>query len=402
MRGVLELCEQLLLLERRVRADTLSRLASAGILVVPSEISDAAESEGDESDDGPGGVDGGVQNKMMSMLSKSMTTAIAEPGSASAVVPIVIEPPYEFADAIRWLQIYDPQAAQAAVGERKEIIGRIALGLDMPPEQLLGLSDANHWTGWLIDDRSWTENIQPVAEMLKNDLSSSYLRPKIKTTGLDPLLFRVGYDATKVITPPDRFAVGKDAYDRMSISQETLRTLGGFTEKDKPSDEEKAERIGVAVRDGGLAITGVPTLRAGAQPETGIEAPTGDEQPEPTPAPEGPPAAGPPQTGSEAPANGGLSLARSMALFRCRELAGSRLRGKLGERAPDVANHSLPGALSARLKSIHASSAPQLVQGGAGCLLVALVTSGMEPSEAQKIAEELEAEAAGTLFDAQR
>jgi hypothetical protein len=42
------------------------------------------------------------------------------------------------------------------------------------------------------------------------------------------------------------------------------------------------------------------------------------------------------------------------------------------------------------------------VQGGAGCLLVALVTSGMEPSEAQKIAEELEAEAAGTLFDAQR
>jgi hypothetical protein len=36
-----------------------------------------------------------------------------------------------------------------------ECIERIAIGLDMPPEILIGLQDANHWTAWQIDEQTW-------------------------------------------------------------------------------------------------------------------------------------------------------------------------------------------------------------------------------------------------------
>jgi hypothetical protein len=257
MKGVLDLCEELLLLTRAVRARARSRLAGSGILFISEDFSHAPlEATGDEDID----VD-----PILADLRDAMVAPITNEGAASAVVPIVVRgPTAAIKDGVKHLQIIDPTQIYPETGLRYECIKRIALGLDLPPEVLLGMTDANHWTGWLVDDQTWKAHGQPLANQMVNDLTTSYFLPELRSKGKeDWATFSIQYDASAVVNHPDRGKDAKDVYDRRAIGKEALRDATGFDENDAPTEDELQEMIGVAVHDGSLAMFGEPSVKAG-------------------------------------------------------------------------------------------------------------------------------------------
>lgn len=335
LKGVLDLCEELLLLTRAVRARARSRLAGTGILAISEDFSHSPlEATPDEDVD----IDPFLHD-----LRDAMLAPLSNEGAASQIVPIVIRGPTDaINNGLRHLQIVDPTQLYPETGLRYECIKRIALGLDMPPEILLGLTDANHWTGWIIDDQTWKAHGQPAANQLVNDLTTSYFLPELREQGVaDWEMYAILYDASDVVNHPDRAKDAKDLYDRRAIGKEALRDATAFDEADAPTQDELNEMIGVAVRDASLAVYGIPSVKAGGiEPEPGeVVAPAGQAG-----TPEGPQSGaevepGPPAGGENgnqpgeaeagdlqaALAASRIAGAGDLAVLRFREQAGNRI-----------------------------------------------------------------------------
>jgi hypothetical protein len=340
MKGVLDLCEELLLLTRAVRARARSRLAGTGILAISEDFSHSPlEAVPDEDID---------MDPFLRDLRDAMLAPIKNEGAASQIVPIVVRgPTAAIKDGIRHLQIVDPTQLYPETGLRYEIIKRIALGLDLPPEILLGLADANHWTGWIVDEQTWKAHGQPIANQLVNDLTTSYFLPSLREMNKPNWeMYAILYDASDVINHPDRGKDALDAYNARAIGKEALREAKGFDEADAPTPDELNEMIGVAVRDGSLALYGIPSVKAGGiEPEAGevVSPSAGGTVGTPETGPQtgaevepGPPAGGANGNGNEpgegaagnlnAAAAARVAGAADLAVLRFREQAGNRIR----------------------------------------------------------------------------
>lgn len=416
MKGVLDLCEELLLLTLAVRARARSRLASAGILLVADEISyTPLEPVTDEDIE----VD-----PLLADLTAAMMAAIQNEGSPSAVVPIVVRAPQDVINngGIKHIQIVDPTQLYPETGLRRECIERIAIGLDMPPEILLGMSDANHWTVWMIDEQTWKAHGQPIANQFVNDLTAAYFRPQLRAEGVqDWQRFAIAYDASAIINHPDRFSDAQKAFDRRAIGKAALRDAGGFAEDDAPTEDELNEMIGVAVRDGSLALYGIPSVKAGGietQPGE-VVSPTGEAGvPTTTPTTGAEVEPGPPAADAPSPDEGlrgslsSLEAARiagaaDLALLRAREAAGNRLRS-LAKRNPelralveDVPARDVAAVLGPEnVRALGITDARELVGGAADLLGETIKLWRIDLNGATSlIAEQLTQHAARTLFE---
>jgi hypothetical protein len=421
MQGVLDLCEELLLLTRAVRARARSRLAGSGILAISEDFSYAPlEPVGDE--------DIRV-DPLLSDLTKAMVTPIQNEGTASAVVPLVLRGPTDAIDkGIKHIQIVDPTQLYPETGLRTECIHRIALGLDMPPEILEGKTDANHWTAWQISDDEWQSHGQPVASQLVNDLTSAYFAPELRSRGVaDYRRYKIAYDPSDVINKPDQTKNAQSLYDRRAVSKEYLRRSHGVDEADAMPEDELNETIGVAVRDGSLALYGIPSVRAGGiEPEPGVVedagvAPTGEPVKDTTGASSepGPPAEGVKPDASDLQASGNgrrngaeaLALARlagaaDLAVLRAREAAGNRIKSR-AKRDPEtaalvegVAARDIAATLGRDRVRALGISERELVESALPLLEETLRLWGVLDAEAVRlIAEKIEQHAVRTLYD---
>ncbi len=338
MMGVLELCEELLLLTQSVRARARSRLAGSGILLIDDRISPPpAEAKPDEDPQ---------QDPFIAALTRAMTLPIVNEGAASQVVPLTIRVPVpesgRVEDLMHHLQIIDPTQLYPETGLRYECIKRIAIGLDMPPEILLGMEEANHWTAWQIDEQTWKGHGAPKAIQLCDDLTSSYFRPYLRDVLKLPdwEKYTIAYDAADIINHPDRGKDALSAYADRAIGKEALRKYLGFEEDDAPTKDELAEMIGIATRDAGLAWFGTPSPRSG-----GVEVAPGEiENADSNGGAPGPQKGGevektPPQqkpdldTDVVAALVSRIAGASDLALLRTREAAGAKVRS-LAKRDP--------------------------------------------------------------------
>lgn len=401
MKGVLDLFGELLLLQEAVAARVKSRLSAAGILFIPEEITipsqDTQAADEDILDD-----------PLLNELVESANAAIREPGTASAVVPIIARVAGDWIEKIKHIQFFDPAVAYPETGLRNEVIRRIAMGIDMPPEILLGLADSNHWTSWQIDEQTARAHIFPICQMLCDDLTSAYLRPEAKKAGIDDWEnLVVGFDASAIVVSPDRAKDAIALYREGELSGETLRESSGFDDSDAPAAEEKRKWIGLQLKDAKLALDGVeatpppPQLPPGALP--------GDD-PVPVPAPEkGPPPAQPGKNGAPMVATAGASPevervlgAADLAVTRARGLAGARLRSKLdGDRKAEfvpVANHDLAAALGGDLVLSFNVPMTKLVQGSTVELESMMRGLGFDGDMAQAFCSQIEIHAAQTLL----
>jgi hypothetical protein len=395
LRAVLDIAEELILLTAAVRSTAVSRVLK-GIIVVPSEIAPAPPEDGLDEDP--------ELNVFTQKLVEHITAQIQDPGSASAQTPLYMEGGYDYIDRVRWIELHNTATDYMEKDLRLEAIDRLALGLDLPPEALKGLSDANHWTGQQVKFDMWQTHGKPLADQFAMDMNDAYLRPALKEENEDYEDIYIGYDDSQVVVSPDQTAVADEAMDRAAISFTGYRKLKGIPEDMAPSTEEKDFVFGLKTRDPVVA-----GLEKQAPPVAGPTAPPGVHQAQPGTPP--------------APTNGrvvsrqeariaSINGAAHMALRQCRSKAGARLRTATQEHRCSECQDSINGVPNAIVASVlgmqgiadqlekMAKRDPiQLVHGGTDDFRATLEEWGVPASNTTVLCELLEAYAARTLFD---
>jgi hypothetical protein len=380
LRASLDICEELVLLTLGIRARIRSRLSGAGILAIDADVTLPAAEESDDSD----------EDAFIRTLGEHLMEPIGDEGSASAVVPYLMRIPTagrKISDLIQHIKVHDPNEEFPERGMRQEAVQRLATGLDLPPEVLLGLSGANHWTSWQIDEQSW-ELLQPTVQQWADDLAGAYLRPAAKDIGYDNWMnVTLAYDEAEVVTRPDRTKDASMAHDRLVLSDAAYREAGGWQEEDAPSEEEWLKRVGIKIRDPGLIPGGTP-----AQPTQS------DSQAPPQEPPAEPP--GPTQPSGASMIAG----AAEFAVERARELAGSRIRTRSKQCGPcQAAINGYPNSLVAAVLGPSQTTATageeiELVRGAGEGLARLLTRRGVDTETATRLGVMVEEHAANTLY----
>lgn len=249
LRGLLDMCAELLLLNRTFRATARSRL-NAGALYLPDGLSVAAtpdpnypydESDGLYAEPTPEEA----ADEFEDQLIDAMTTPIRDEDSASAVVPLIIRGPAELGDKIKQFKFersFDP-----ALAERSDrVLERILQGLDVPKDVITGLANVKYSNALQIDEALYKAHIEPLMLLIADALTVVYLRPYLKANGYsdaDVDRIVVWYDPSAVSTRNDRAADADAGFDKMAISYETWRRAHGFSDSDAPSPTELGLRL---------------------------------------------------------------------------------------------------------------------------------------------------------------
>jgi hypothetical protein len=389
MRAALDIAEELVILTQAVRATAVSRMTN-GAFLVPQEISPgAAESIGDEDPE---------NDPFLADMIEHWTGQIENAGSPEATLPWLLSAAYEYLDRIRWVPMHDPQNDYLERDLRKEAVERLARGFDMPPEVLLGLSDANHWAARQILDDMWRSHGAPIAEQFCDDLNEAYLRPALREANYEGWsTVVIGYDETNVVIKPDRGQSAIDAWNVGAIGSKAVRRDNGYTEDDAMSDEERDIWLAIKMRDPQLLPSDVAPPLRGPTPAPGS----------PAPADQGPPAPGPEGVSrQERTASARIIGAAEMALLRCREVAGSRILSYRNS-CPDCLQPAAdaPKALVAAvlgqdvLAELNVPQPMKLVTGGTDGFRSLLTDWGFSTSQAEALCEMVTVYAAKTLFD---
>lgn len=249
MRGLLDMCAELLLLNRTFRATARSRL-NAGALYLPDGLSVAASPDPDYPYDDENAINPGVtaeeaQDEFEDALMDAMTTPIRDEDSASAVVPLIIRGPAELGDKIKQFKFersFDPALAQRA----DRVLERILQGLDVPKDIVTGLANVKYSNALQIDEALYKAHIEPLMLLIADALTVVYLRPALIASGFaeaDVQRLVIWYDPSQVATRNDRAADADAGFDRMAVSYETWRRAHGFSTADAPDAKELAIRM---------------------------------------------------------------------------------------------------------------------------------------------------------------
>ena len=249
LRGLLDLCAELLLLNRTFRATARSRL-NAGALYLPDGLSVASQGDGDfpyDSEDGigPNFTAEEAEDEFEEQLMDAMTTPIRDEESASAVVPLIIRGPAELGDKIKQFKFersFDP-----ALAERSDrVLERILQGLDVPKDIVTGLANVKYSNALQIDESLYKAHIEPLMLLIADALTVMYLRPYLIATGFEESEVNrivVWYDPTAIATRNDRATDADAGFDRMAVSANSWRRAHGFSDADAPTPKEIALRL---------------------------------------------------------------------------------------------------------------------------------------------------------------
>lgn len=229
-RSSLPVLRELVGLTMAISGQTDSRLAGAGVFIVPESAAKVLKRAMGLPEDGP-------DDPFTDALIEAMMTPISDRSSAAAYVPLVIVAPDDSADKFQHIT-FDKEFDAEMRPLREEAIGRLALGQDAPPELLLGVGGMNHWGAWLVREDVITTHIEPPLALLCDAITTQYLRPALLAAGIgqdtvDELV--VWYDVSHMIARPNRSADAQAIYDKGELSGEALRRENGFDEGDAPA-----------------------------------------------------------------------------------------------------------------------------------------------------------------------
>lgn len=248
LRGLLDLCAELLLLNRTFRATARSRL-NAGALYLPDGLAASSMPIGDmpysdEQDVDPALLAEEAEDNFENELIDAMTTPIKDEDSASAVVPLIIRGPAELGEKIKQFKFersFDPALAQRA----DRVLERILQGLDVPKDIVTGLANVKYSNALQIDEALYKAHIEPLMLLIADALTVVYLRPYLVANGYSPSEVErvvVWYDPSAIATRNDRAADADMGFDKGAISFDTWRRAHGFSDADAPTADETVLR----------------------------------------------------------------------------------------------------------------------------------------------------------------
>ncbi len=242
VRATLPILRELIGLTMHVSALIDSRLAGAGILLLPTSatVLGGTAPEDDQEED-----------PTVAALIESMITPIKDRDSAASVVPLILTAPDESVDAIRHITFASPLDA-AAKDLRDEAIRRLALGLDMPPETLLGLGTSSHWNAWAVQEDTVKLHLIPGVSLLAAAVIKEFLHPVLLELGLsEDEVYKYSFEcvADDLVARPNHFDEALELFKVDAITMPALLAAGGFDITDMPEQQESFDRaVAVALK----------------------------------------------------------------------------------------------------------------------------------------------------------
>jgi hypothetical protein len=348
-RSVLDVLEALVVAAGMLTATDRARLALNGILLIPTEA------------EMPKKVDGDSEQQRLALfdtLADQAMAVMADPSHPSSTIPALVEVRGDTINSWRHLTL-DRQIDTTIFQRIEGLLKRLALGIDLPPEKLVGTEAVNHWGMWQVAQEAVTAHIGPLAQQLCEDLTIAYLKPVMKKLGLtadEQQHYGLAADVTDLVVNPNRSKDTREVFDRGGANFHALRRDHALSDEDAPDAAELALMMELGVLKGG-GRQGGPT--PDREPVTPVDVEEGT--------PEGSPADGesPPDqvddttqtTSARVGWVGGWVVGLvDMAIERALERAGNKLRSKAkrstsftdainGTRADLVASRLGPGAL---------------------------------------------------------
>jgi hypothetical protein len=414
-RSLLPILDEIEWLTKYVFAQTSSRLGGAGVWVVPEEI-DFPEPPQD-----PANPDKNKEmnkaDSILASLADAILTPIKDPSNPAAKVPIIATAPADTIQHIKdgWVTFWTELDSEAKE-LRQEAIQRFALGMDLPPERVLGMGSnlgtgggtsngVSHWGAWQIDEDTIKLHVEPMCEVVVQALTIEYERPG---SGIPTATIR--YDTSDLRLRPDQSAESIVLYNLGLVSGKTVVREHRFDpDADMMKDEERKVWLMLKVAFG----SATPDMVNAALKKLGVDlGPTGQADPalnqaRPDPALPPPDRELPDPADSEAAA---LIAACDALVFRALERAGNRARQVIrdagGEppKGHSYAVHTIapsPPQAAAKLLNDAWTCAPQVL---AGCgadpeavvphlqaYVISLLTSG-QPHERTTMVRYLESQ----------
>lgn len=235
--------KELDLINRRIIAETISRMAANGIILYDRGKLSFPEL--------PTPVSAESVDPFAQVLVDVGSKGVADPTSAQATIKIPIgadlgDSDLKVSDLIEVIDLSNP-FSERMLDQRRAAVTRLATALDIPAEQLTGLGDMNHWGAAQIEEAGIKVHITPDMEMICHAFTEGFLYPTLLAEGLALTGPRGGraviwYDPSEIVMRPDRSKEALEAYDRGELSGAALLRELGFSESDQP-DEDELERI---------------------------------------------------------------------------------------------------------------------------------------------------------------
>ncbi|MFI6326583.1 hypothetical protein ACIBG8_54305 [Nonomuraea sp. NPDC050556] len=299
VRGLRGPLKQLLDLDAHVSATAQSRLAGAGILFIPDNVSLAVPTESDS----PNPVE---TDPFMAGLIEAMITPLNNRDSAAAIVPMVARVPADAIDSIKHVTFSTPFDERVET-LREAAIRRIANGLDIPPEVLLGMGDVNHWSAWAIEESAVKLHVEPLLALIVDALTVRYLRPALEALKHpDPGGYAIWFDTSDVVMKANKGPDSLTLYGQGLIGADAARRENGFSDEDAPDEQEAQTMLATRIALGNAQLAPYLLPMLGIDIPGGFQAPTtmtpdiGPHSPAPAQATGQGPQPGIPQSGPNA------------------------------------------------------------------------------------------------------
>lgn len=249
-RAILPVLRELEQCTKRVFAELDSRLAGAGMLLLPDNIDFPRQP--DDLD----GIEGLTQ-----VLARTMATSLQQRDNAAAIVPIMLQASVDALDKIKHLT-FDSQISEHITTMRTAAIERMAMSLDIPPEVLTGMGKSNHWSGWQIEESSIKIHIEPLLIQLADALNIGYYQPALKAAGVkNPEKKTLWFDIAALTVRPNRSDQALQFVEKGIISDKAARDNAAFSDDDAPQDKERVYKIVQALVLAQPAYAGDPEVQ---------------------------------------------------------------------------------------------------------------------------------------------
>lgn len=308
--GVLDALNEIEQLSALSKAQTRNRLQTVGLLGVASELS---ISNSDLPNNAPDSAVGTDTDDFAQMLQDAISKQVEDPELTGAI-PILIRAPAEMLESggwASWLQMshsYD----EVLAARLDKAIQRLAWGLPMPTEVLMGMSASNRAVAFQIEEAGYKEHVEPFAlatgQVYASALSRVLDLPETSVVRFIP-------DPTALLARQHSVEDAITAWNLGLVSSKWVRSVLGIDEEHAPTPEDLALLLAVQGNS-----TEQPTGATGGQRPGEPHTKDGSGQ---TPI-DGEPTEG--AAPSTEPVAAALAAAIQMSVIRAREKVGAKVR----------------------------------------------------------------------------
>lgn len=212
-----------------------SRLAGAGMVFLPAGMSNGPS----DASTAPQSADD-IFNQMATAAKASRTGR----GVAAGVIPQFIEIPDDLIGRMQDKPLMFESALNEKIKEYKEgAIKRLATGLNIPSEVLLGMGDVNHISVWSIEESFVKIHVEPMMNLICEALTNGYLRKYLAALGKDWKRYQFNFDTAPLTVRASRLQDTLNLYKERIVNKLAVLTAGNYNPLTEAMDDEESTEL---------------------------------------------------------------------------------------------------------------------------------------------------------------